>query len=54
MTADSLRKELSKGWAMLVFQYIERFFAQPGRGAFFMPYSLICTAERKTTKNGRA
>ena len=21
MTADSLRKELSKGWAMLVFQY---------------------------------
>ena len=44
MTADSLRKELSKGWAMLVFQYrgkeghVDPYGAQNGDFSYLLWY----------------
>lgn len=44
MTADSLRKELSKGWAMLVFQYrgkeghVDPYWTQNGDFSYLLWY----------------
>lgn len=44
MTADSLQKELSKGWAMLVFQYhgkeghVDPYGTQDGNFAYLLWY----------------